>query len=32
MDKIVETIKNVWTDHKVNASVGILVFVIATIF
>jgi len=32
MDKIFETIKHFWTDHKVIAGVVILVVVIATIF
>ena len=32
MDKIFETNKHFWTDHKVIAGVVILVFVIAAIF
>ena len=32
MDKIFDTIKHFWTDHKVIAGVVILVFVIAAIF
>ena len=32
MDKIFETIKHFWTDHKVIAGVVILIFVIAAIF
>jgi hypothetical protein len=32
MDKIFDTIKHFWTDHKVIAGVVILIFVIAAIF